>query len=129
MVRKARYGRGFSLIETMVAIFVIGSTVALYVTTLRTSAVTREASHGGVALRIAEHKLEELRAAGYDALPASGTFSDSQLSSLTNSTAALTVTTFNPKTKQVVVTVSWSEPAGGDRSLSLATLITQVGGL
>lgn len=122
--------RGFSLIEVIIAIGVIAAVVGLYTATLKTFSVTRNASHGGVALRIAERELESLRASGYAAVPASGSFSDAQLATLSESASGtLTVSNLNASTKQVVVTVAWEDPAGGARSVSLATLITQTGGL
>lgn len=121
--------RGFTLIEVVIAIFVIGSTVALYAAGLKTFAVTRSAGHGEVALRIAEGKLEALRAAGYAAVPTSGSFSDPALGTLPSATGTLAVSDSNAKTKRVTVTVSWQESTTSPRSVSLSTLITQTGGL
>lgn len=118
---------GFSLIEIVVAIFVIGATVGLYAAALRTFSVTKTAGHESVALRVAEGKLEVLRTLGYAALPGSGSFADPQLASLPSATGTIAVSAFNAKTKQIVVSVSWRE--AGTSTVSLSTIITQTGGL
>lgn len=125
-----RSARGFSLIEVLIAMVVIGSAVALYAATLGVFPVTRATEHKAVALRIAEHKLADLRAAKYAALPASGSFTDAQFTLLPeNATGTIAVSTVNAKTKQVTVTVSWNEPGRATSTASLSTLITEVGGL
>lgn len=122
--------RGFLLIEVVIAIFVIAATVALYAAALHSFAVSRSAAHSAVALSIAERELENARAGGYAALPASGPFSDPQLSSLASSSASIAVSAFNAKTKKVVVSILWREPESATSSIvSLSTLITQSGGL
>jgi len=121
--------RGFTLIEILIAIFVIGMLVALYGVGVMTTSLSREAAHRDVALHSASQQLETLRAGGYASLPASGSFSNAQLGQLASSTGAMTVSSYNSATKQVVVTVSWQEGARGIRSVSLSTLITQTGGL
>lgn len=85
--------------------------------------------HGQVALRIAHTKLDDLRADGYAALPAGGTFSDPLLNEIPSGEASTTVTTYNAKTKRVMVGVSWDGVGGTERYLSLSTLITETGGL
>lgn len=121
--------RGFTLIEIALTVAVLLAVVALYGATLSTVSLTSETGREDVALRIANQKLDDLRALGYAALPASGPFTDTQLQNLPSGSASTTVTVFNAKTKQVAATVSWVEAKGGARSISLTTLITQVGGL
>lgn len=82
------------------------------------------------ALTIARNEIEKVRAGGYEAVPESGPFSDALLSELPSGSAALTTSEYNEKTKQVTASVSWQERnMETQSSVSLSTLITQVGGL
>jgi prepilin-type N-terminal cleavage/methylation domain-containing protein len=122
--------RGFSLIEVVISLFVIGVTIALTTTMLTLMPLSRHAKDQSLALSIAANEVEGLRALGYASLPASGSFSDAQLALLPQGSGALSVTDFNARTKQVEVTVSWQENASAaSSSIALTTLITDVGGL
>lgn len=91
--------------------------------------VTRDSTFENVAFRIADSKLNELRAGGYATLPTSGPFSDSQLTALPQGLASTTVTDWNAKTKQVVIGVSWFGADSTTHYVSLVTLVTESGGL
>lgn len=117
---------GFTLIEIVVSVFLIGAATMLFAASLNTLSFTHAVRYDDIALRIANNKLETLRAGGYDALPASGAFTDPILPSLPQGTASTTITTFNAKTKEVVVQVGWKQDAA-TRVLTIATLITQGG--
>lgn len=122
--------RGFSLIEVVVALFIIGVILVLYQVSSNAVLLSRSAKNQEIALRIANNKMEELRAGGYAALPESSSFSDSQMSSLPGSSATMVITDFNTDTKQILITVQWQEPGSLiPRTISLTTLITKVGGL
>jgi prepilin-type N-terminal cleavage/methylation domain-containing protein len=124
------WNSGFSFIEVLATVFIIGMVLVLYQTALGKSHYIRYAKNQEIALQVASNKIEELRAGGYDALPGSSSFSDSQLDSLLNSSAAMTITSFNANTKEVLITIQWDEPIGSAaRSVSLTTLITETGGL
>ncbi len=120
---------GFTLVEIAVSIVIVLITIFLYSAALNTVFTTKEVAHDDIALRIATNKIEELRNDGYGSLPSSGTFSDSLSSQLTNASSSAYITDFNSKTKQVVVIVSWTEPGKGTHTISLSTLITQIGSL
>lgn len=118
--------RGFSLIEIIVAVGIIGLIIIATTSMLqRVSVNEREISNQSLALRIARNEVELLRAAGYAALPASGSFTDSLLSSLPSGSGSIAVTVVNAKTKQLVVTVSWVGEGAITRSTSLTTLIAE----
>lgn len=121
---------GFSLLEVLVAVFLIGVIFVMYSAAMKNVSLNRNAKAQEIALRIASTKMEVLRDAGYGSLPASGSFADSQLASIPSGSASLAVLDFNAETKQVTVTVSWTEPSiGGGRNVVLSTLITVTGGL
>jgi prepilin-type N-terminal cleavage/methylation domain-containing protein len=121
---------GFSVLEVLVTIFIIGLILVLYQQALGKVRLIGYADDQETALRVANNKIEELRAGGYSALPASGSFSDSQMNTLPNSSAAMAVTNYNVDTKQVVVTIQWRQTVSAPiRNVSLTTLITKTGGL
>ena len=122
--------RGFSIIEIVISIFIIAMMLLLLEAVLHGIPLIKLARDQDIALKIAGNEIEGLRAGGYDALPATGSFSDSLLSSLASSTAQVTVSVYNTTTKQVTATVAWREQGEStDRQMVLSTLITQVGGL
>ena len=122
--------RGFSLLEVVIAVFLIGIIFVMYTAAVKNVSLNRNAKDQEIALRIADTKMEALRNAGYANLPASGSFSDPQMNTIPSGVGAMAVSDFNAKTKQVTVTVSWSEPSiGSSRSVVLSTLITSMGGL
>ena len=123
--------RGFSLIEVIVSIFIIGIILIMVQAVARSGVLVRTSKNQDVALAIARNELEGLRAAGYAALPPNGPFSDTLLSTLPPAaTTTLTVSAYNAKTAQVTVSIIWREPGSAASStVSLGTLITQIGGL
>jgi prepilin-type N-terminal cleavage/methylation domain-containing protein len=122
--------RGFSLIEVVISIFLIGLLVVLSGVFLMAAPLSRHVKLENTALSIAGNKLEELRGAGYAALPVTGPFSSSALSALPQGAGDVTVTDYNTRTKQVVVTVAWREKeASATSTVALTTLITEIGGL
>lgn len=124
-----RYSSGFSLVEVTVSIFILGVILLTLQAVLQSGALVRTTKNQGIALAIAKDQLETLRSGGYANLPASGSFSNSLLSSLPIATTTLAISTYNAGTKQVIVSVLWQEPSSpASSTLSLPTLITQTGG-
>jgi prepilin-type N-terminal cleavage/methylation domain-containing protein len=126
-----RLARGFSLLEVVISIFIFGVMLVMAQAVMHSGVLVRTSKNQGIALSIARNELETLRATGYGALPVSGSFTDTLMSTLpTAATAALTVSAYNAKTKQVTATVVWLEPGStASSTVSLSTLITQTGGL
>jgi len=130
MKKRLNSKSGFTLLEVIVTLFIVGLVLVLYQATLGKVKLIRYAKDQEIALRVANNKIEELRAAGYAALPASGSFTDSQLNTLTNCTANMAITDYNTTTKMVIITIQWREPVNTSlRNISLTTLITKTGGL
>lgn len=116
--------------EIFITLFIIGVIFLLYQAASSNLILGRNTKDQEIALRVASNKMEELRAGGYGALPTSGSFSDSQLSSLPGGSAIMTITDFNTNTKKIIITVQWREPGiSTPQNFSLTTLITKVGGL
>lgn len=121
--------RGFTLIEMLVAVFIMSLAVGFVTIVTNAIKVTRDSTYESIAFRIAGSKLDELRAGGYAALPATGSFSAPELAELPQGTASTSITDWNAGTRQAVVGVSWRGADNLDRVVSLTTLITQSGGL
>jgi prepilin-type N-terminal cleavage/methylation domain-containing protein len=121
--------RGFTLIEILVALGIVVSMLLALVALVRLSALQDTARMEELALTIASSHLEELRAGGYPALPASGALSDSRLASLPSGAGEITVITGGNDTKEVTVEVSWVTRSGATRDIVLSTIIAESGGL
>lgn len=122
--------RGFSLIETTVAIGIIGVMIVATGALLQHIPIDgREVRDQDLALKIARNEIEVLRGAGYDALPASGPFANPLLSALPGGAGSVIIATYNTKTKRADVSVSWVGTGSAARSLTLTTLVTQNSGL
>lgn len=122
--------RGFSLIEVVISLAIIATAFVAASALLSTATLGRETGDKTLGLAIASNEMETLRAGGYASLPSSGSFSDARLADLPSGAGALAISDWNTKTKEVVVTVSWEEPAvAATSTVSLTTLVTQTGGL
>jgi prepilin-type N-terminal cleavage/methylation domain-containing protein len=120
--------RGFTLVEVVISIGIIALVgVATATLLMRTDLYTKEIQFQEIGLRVAHNQLEILRAGGFDALPASGPFSNSLLTLLPAGAGTVAVTTVDTKTKQVVVTVSWRKPFSSavTPGATLSTLVAQ----
>jgi len=121
--------RGFTLIESITAIAVVALTSVAAVALFNTSTLTKVAQQQDLATRIANDKIQSIRAQGYASTPSNGPFTDSLLNSLPSGVGSTTTTTFNSGVKQVTVQVLWQEQNMGTTSVTLSTLIAQSGGL
>lgn len=117
------------MIEMLIALFIMSAAAAFATIVTGTIKTTRDVAYENAAFRIADSKLDELRAGGYANIPVSGSFSSPELADLPEGTASTSITAWNAKTKQVVAGVSWRGTDGLTRVVSLTTLITESGGL
>lgn len=72
--------------------------------------------------------METLRNTAFASLPASGSFTDTDLSKLPQATAVQTITNYQSSTKikLATITVSWTE-SGVTKNAKLETLISETG--
>lgn len=128
--KKQNSNSGFSLLEVFITLMIAGFALVLFQTALGKTKLVQYAKNQEIALRVANNKIEELRSGGYSVLPSTGSFSDSQLNELPNSSANMAITDFNDDTKQVIILIQWQDPASFSlKTVSLATLVTKTGGL
>lgn len=123
--------RGFSLVEIVVSLFILGIMLLLLHAVIQSSALVKNSKNYGIALSIARDKIESVRAGGYAAVPQNGTFLNTLVSTLPRAaTTTLAVSAYNAKTKQVIISIIWLEPSStASSTISLTTLITETGGL
>ena len=125
---------GFSLIELVIAISIIG-VIAVVIGNLPNAInlVTSSQSESKVR-EVAAKRIEDIRLAGYDSL-ANGTtaISDPRLNHLNNVSASTVITdcpaevcTNDELIKQVRLTVSWNE-GGEPKTYQLVTLVAKEG--
>lgn len=120
---------GFSLIEVLIALFVIAASLMLYAGSYATVRLTRITRDEAQAYRIAARQLEILRSTPYGTLPASGAISDSNLAALPSGSGSFAVADYpstSGRLKTASATVNWTRDSVA-RSVNLQTLITQTG--
>lgn len=117
---------GLSIIEAVVAIFIIGVVLIMYAAANNSLKLNGNSQRLELAQRIALMEMEDLRATDFASLPASGSFSNTLLSKLPNGAGSISITSVNSSLKQMVVTVTWTEPeAKVQRSATFTTYKTK----
>ena len=122
--RKKRRSAGFTLIEIMLAVFVLALTGLVFAATVPTSQISRiKAAHTTYAINLAKQTIEEKRSAGYAGLLA-GTTEVTVPADLPGGSQTTTITQYSTNVKKVEVTIVWSgyRQVGGD--ITLSTLIS-----
>lgn len=119
---------GFSIIEVLITLFMVGVTLLLFQATANAIILNRYARYREVALRIADKEIQTLRTTPFASLPASGSFADSLMSTIPSGQGSLTITDLNSSLKNVTVTVTWKNPRGNtSQRLQLQTYISKGG--
>lgn len=119
---------GFSILEVLITLFIIGVVLVIYGAASNTVLLNRNSNNSDLAHYIAVSEMEDLRNLGYDNLPVSGVFSHSLLGKLPEASATLTVSSYNSDTKEVTVTITWKDPrALNIRNVTFTTLINKYG--
>lgn len=144
-MRRVR-SRGFTWIEILISVFVIGLTTTMFAALFPMAAKTQTmAANHQQALGIAQHKIDQLRAVGYGRLtytelknagiidsttttsPFRYTVVDDLASLYPTAIGTITVTDFSTTIRQVTVTLTWSNSARrqGNGTLSLMALVAK----
>jgi prepilin-type N-terminal cleavage/methylation domain-containing protein len=113
--------KGFSLLEVLVALAVLGVLLAGLSTMMKQeSLVMRNSAEALQARLIANETMETLRAAPFEELQSHSFTSDSELK---NMTVDVLVSDFVSETlKEIVVTVVWIDVQGREKNVVLSTL-------
>lgn len=120
--------KGFSLIEVIIALGIVLTTLIVFGVVVNTVPLTRTARNQNLAYHLAGKKIEELRHTDFASLPGSGPLTDTGLAHLASSTIALTMADYEGDSdiKQATVVVEWYEGATA-RDVALTTLIGKGG--
>jgi hypothetical protein len=91
--------------------FLIVVLFILYLAAANTVAVIKKVKYEDIAYHIASKQIEYLRKIPYNSLPASASFSDSQLSKIPSGAGNFTVTNHATLSgvKELTVTVTWND--------------------
>lgn len=128
LLKNLKNQQGFGIMEVVVTLFIIGTTLLLFAIVSNAIVLNKYNRYKEIALRIAEHELQELRTTPYANLPGSGSLTNSQLSSIPQGTASLVISEISTGLTEATVTVSWRNPsATGTQQVNLATYIWQTG--
>ena len=123
-LKNSKHRSGFTLVEVMLAIFVLALSALMFAATFPTSQISRiKAVHMSYATSLAQQKMEELRSAGYSGMLLGATVEiPSELPS--GSSLTTTVTQYATNIKKIEVTIIWQgyRKVGGDTTL--VTLIS-----
>ncbi len=131
--------RGFSLIEILIAFFLIVSLVAILFSSSGTLFTTRSSKLQTVAAKIASDEIENLRNIAFTSLPTAGadracSTSDPNLSKLKGpATCREDVSNYDGKSdaltdiKQFTVKINWKTDNGADQNINMDALIYRNG--
>ncbi|HET6452761.1 MAG TPA: prepilin-type N-terminal cleavage/methylation domain-containing protein [Armatimonadota bacterium] len=123
--RKKRRSAGFTLVEIMLAVFVLALTGLVFAATVPTSQISRiKAAHTTYAINLAKQTIEEKRSAGYASL-VPGTDEVSVPADLPGGSQRTLITQTpwaNVKKVEVIITWSGYRKVGG--TITLNTLIS-----
>ena len=121
--------RGFTLVEILVSLALVGLVLAVASVLVSTTELSRSARHAARAREIAESALESARAEGSVSLE-TRVLADPRLAELPHGAGILTVAPYAAGLAEVTAEVSWRDSqAAESRSFSLTTLIAQEGGI
>ncbi len=120
--------RGFTLLEIVLALFLVLAIIVMLLSASGTLVSSRSSNLRGIAAKIESREIETLRKMNFDSLPATGSFTDADLSKLPQGTATQTLSSYqsSPDIKLVEVQVNWIENSAA-KLLSEDTLIYRNG--
>jgi prepilin-type N-terminal cleavage/methylation domain-containing protein len=132
--RKLHHQKGFSLVEIIVVIFIIGVAGLLIGNLPSSISSTNRSQHESLAKDIANKQIETLRRTGYTNLSnGTTTISDTDLSKLPSYTAEYIISdcgapycTNGEDAKVITVTITWNE-IGDTKQVQLATIVSSGG--
>lgn len=116
---------GFTLVEVMLAVFILALTALIFAATVTTSQISRiKAAHNTYAINLAKQTLEEKQSAGYAGLLAGTPDEVTVPADLPGGLQTTQITQFAPNVKKIQVTITWSGYRQVGGSITLSTLIS-----
>lgn len=119
---------GFGILEVVITLFIIGVTLLLFAVVSNSVVLNKYNRYKEIALRIAEHELQELRTTPYANLPASGSVTNTQLSTIPQGAGTIAISEVSTGLSQATVTITWRNPSSsGNQQVVLSTYLWQGG--
>jgi prepilin-type N-terminal cleavage/methylation domain-containing protein len=121
--------KGFSIIEVVISLFILGIIIIVYAASANTVTINQRARNKQLAVRIAVSEIESLRSTPYTSFPSSYNITNTMLANLPHGAmGTVTISDYNDMTKQIVASVTWTDPGKtASSNYSLTTLVTQGG--
>ncbi|MDO9464051.1 MAG: prepilin-type N-terminal cleavage/methylation domain-containing protein [bacterium] len=139
-IRIVKLNRGFTLIETMIAILILSvGLIGLFTAFSNGPATIRRTAEISTATKIAQDAMEIIRDSSFATITGWGTFSNQDftaitgnatqgLANLNSGVVLLSISDFiDSNIKQVSITVQWAGAQGQTFSRSITTLVTNGG--
>lgn len=137
MSARAKFQSGFSLIEIVLIIMIVGFILLLVVNLPNAISLVSRSQFTSIANRVGSKKIEELRSKGYDAIvnepQTEQTCTDCDVSKLPGGSATYQVKncsaplcTQSEKIKEIIIKINWLEK-GQTKTVTLQTMIGQGG--
>lgn len=122
-----RRTKGLTLVEVMLAVFVLALTAIILIACFPTSQISRiKAAHLSYAVGLAQKQMEEFRSAGYASVLVSDPV-NTPVAELPSGSQTITITQYAPNVKQIEVTITWEGYRKVGGSTTLVTLISDHG--
>lgn len=129
-----REQKGFSLVEIIIGIFIVGLIVIVIGNLPNAINLVTSSQYDSIVREVAAKKMEDVRLTGYDSLVNGTTpINDSRLGSFSGASGFTVVSNCQPSVcganqlvKEVKITISWSEK-GEPKTYQLVTLVGKDG--
>ncbi len=119
---------GFTIVEVLISIFIIGVTLILFAMVSHAVLLNKYNRYREIALRVAENQIQVLRTTAYGSLPSTGSFNNSLLSSIPQGAGTQTITQVATGFKQATVAVTWRNPTStANQQVVFSTYLWQYG--
>ena len=123
---RKRSTSGFTLIEVMLAVFIMSLTAMIFAAAFPTAQISRiKSAHMSYAVNLARQSMEEQRAGGYSNLIVGDT--NSVPSELPGGAQTISITQYATNIKKLSVTVTWEGYRRVGGATTLVTLVSNHG--
>lgn len=128
MTKKQKQQKGFTIVEIVITLFIIGVMLLLYQVAAMSTKHNNYSGYKETAVRIAHQEIQSLRKTPFASIPGSGSFTNSMVESLPNGSANRTITDIDDGIIGVRIEVTWTNPGETNpKTVELETKISQGG--